>query len=230
MAFSGGLFPGCHGRRWACLCRRPGDFLATVHVDALGVVYYGNDQSQPLSLCVTDQSQPVFPVGLRPLPSDFQPANETLPCSGPEEEQEQPHWTRRRKRTCHLTSWGRACDAQSAAGVKMEDAAAIGRDQGLNTPTHTHTHHLLTTPTHVPLLNIDFIKTENQKRNKPTAPPVAPPTAPFFLPTIPGLTPQFSVPTATGDDAQSKVVTWGALGQRSEFSRALDDAMTTERL
>ncbi|XP_055015876.1 WD repeat-containing protein 36 [Boleophthalmus pectinirostris] len=158
-----------------------GDFLATTHVDSLGVFLWTNR-----SLC--------GPVGLRPLPSDFQPTNETLPCARPEEEQE-------------VTS-------------PQDDDAFVSRDQlGAELVTLS----LLPESRWRTLLQLDAIK----KRNKPLAPPVAPPTAPFFLPTIPGLTPQFSVPTATDADAQSKVVTWGALGQRSEFSRALEDAATS---
>lgn len=51
-----------------------GDFLATAHVDSVGVFLWTNR-----SLC--------GPVGLRPLPADHRPVEETLP-GGEEEEQE----------------------------------------------------------------------------------------------------------------------------------------------
>ncbi|XP_072309482.1 WD repeat-containing protein 36 isoform X1 [Eucyclogobius newberryi] len=156
-----------------------GDFLATAHVDALGVFLWTNR-----SLC--------GPVGLRPLPSDFQPTNEMLPCARPEEEE---------------------------MSLEEEDVFVSHDQLGAELVTLS----LLPESRWRTLLQLEQIK----KRNKPTAPPTAPAAAPFFLPTIPGLTPQFSVPTATDGVAQSKVVTWSALGQRSEFSRTLEDAMTT---
>uniref|UniRef100_A0A3B5KSB5 WD repeat domain 36 n=1 Tax=Xiphophorus couchianus TaxID=32473 RepID=A0A3B5KSB5_9TELE len=48
------------------------------------------------------------------------------------------------------------------------------------------------------LLHLDAIK----RRNRPLAPPAAPPTVPFFLPTLPGLTPQFTLPSTTKEDSQ----------------------------
>lgn len=42
-----------------------------------------------------------------------------------------------------------------------------------------------------------------QRRNKPVAPPAGPAAAPFFLPTVPGLTPQFAAPSET--DEKNKV-------------------------
>lgn len=158
-----------------------GDFLATAHVDALGVYLWTNR-----SLC--------GPVGLRPLPADFEPTNEALPCAQAEPEEEV------------------VSEEEEEQYVSHEQLGAELITLSLLPESRWRT-----------LLHIEHIK----KRNKPTAPPVAPAAAPFFLPTIPGLTPQFSVPSATDADAQSKVVSWGSLSQRSEFSRALEDAMTT---
>lgn len=88
-----------------------GDFLATAHVDSLGIYLW----SEPISfLCFTsDQSQfrlrsqrPIRsliicllllrtnkslcgPVGLRPLPADYQPAAETLPGATAEESEQE---------------------------------------------------------------------------------------------------------------------------------------------
>lgn len=82
------------------------------------------------------------------------------------------------------------------------------------------------------------------------APPAAPAAAPFFLPTVPGLTPRFTLPVATEQEAQveppgtnqsaawslgnrltlsfvfqSKLLSWNLTSQRSEFSSALDAAL-----
>lgn len=157
-----------------------GDFLATAHIDSLGVVLWTNR-----SLC--------GPVGLRPLPSDFQPTNEALPC------------------VC-------AVEEEEVTSSEADDAYVSHEQLGVELVTLS----LLPESRWKSLLQLQEIK----RRNKPTAPPAAPPAAPFFLPTIPGLTPQFNVPTAR-QDAQSKVVSWGALGQRSEFSLALEEALKT---
>uniref|UniRef100_A0A3B3ZV29 Uncharacterized protein n=1 Tax=Periophthalmus magnuspinnatus TaxID=409849 RepID=A0A3B3ZV29_9GOBI len=123
-----------------------GDFLATAHVDSLGVFLWTNR-----SLC--------GPVGLRPLPSDFQPSTEALPCARPDEEEE--------------------------VMLLEDDDAFVSREQlGAELVTLS----LLPESRWKTLLQLDAIK----KRNKPTAPPAAPAAAPFFLPTIPGLTPQFN--------------------------------------
>lgn len=42
-----------------------------------------------------------------------------------------------------------------------------------------------------------------QKRNKPKQPPKLPKAAPFFIPTIPGLVPQFAVPDTTTEEQVS---------------------------
>uniref|UniRef100_A0A8C2FYN5 WD repeat domain 36 n=1 Tax=Cyprinus carpio TaxID=7962 RepID=A0A8C2FYN5_CYPCA len=46
------------------------------------------------------------------------------------------------------------------------------------------------------LLHLDIIK----KKNKPKEPPKLPKAAPFFIPTIPGLVPQFALPTTPSED------------------------------
>lgn len=45
-----------------------------------------------------------------------------------------------------------------------------------------------------------------QRRNKPAAPPAAPAAAPFFLPTVAGLTPRFTTPMATEQQAQVELL------------------------
>lgn len=153
-----------------------GDFLATAHVDSLGVFLWTNK-----SLC--------GPVGLRPLPADYQPAVETLPGVMPTEPE------------------------QEVTSEDADDAYQSAEQLGAELVTLS----LLPESRWTSLLHLDAIK----RRNKPLAPPAAPPSAPFFLPTLPGLTPRFSLPTAT--DAQSKLLPVASL-QTSEFSRALEDA------
>ncbi|XP_037548323.1 WD repeat-containing protein 36 [Nematolebias whitei] len=154
-----------------------GDFLATAHVDSLGVFLWTNK-----SLC--------GPVGLRPLTADYQPAEEVLPGVTAEEAEQ---------------------EATSEEVDEYQSAEQLGAE--------LVTLSLLPESRWKSLLYLDNIK----KRNKPLAPPAAPPTAPFFLPTVPGLTPRFELPPAT--NTQSKVLGWGSLAQRSEFTSALLSAL-----
>ncbi|KAM4532220.1 WD repeat-containing protein 36 [Fundulus diaphanus] len=157
-----------------------GDFLATAHVDSLGVYLWNNR-----SLC--------GPVGLRPLPADYQPVEETLPGVTAEDA------------------------TQEVTSEEEDDAYQSAEQLGAELVTLS----LMPESRWKSLLHLDTIK----KRNKPVAPPAAPPTAPFFLPTVPGLTPQFALPPATKEDTQSKVLPWGSLTQRSEFGSSLESAL-----
>ncbi|XP_038127938.1 WD repeat-containing protein 36 [Cyprinodon tularosa] len=157
-----------------------GDFLATAHVDSLGIYLWNNR-----SLC--------GPVGLRPLPADYQPVEETLPGVSAEEA------------------------AEELKSEEVDDAYQSAEQLGEQLVTLS----LMPESRWKSLLHLDTIR----KRNKPTAPPAAPPTAPFFLPTVPGLTPQFALPPTTKEDTQSKVLRWGSLAQRSEFGSALESAL-----
>ncbi|XP_028273149.1 WD repeat-containing protein 36 [Parambassis ranga] len=164
-----------------CVSMSPtGDFLATAHVDSLGVYLWSNK-----SLC--------GPVGLRPLPSDYQPAVEMLP--------------------------GVTADAaeEEVTSEEADDVYQSAEQLGVELVTLS----LLPESRWKSLLHLDDIK----KRNKPVAPPAAPAAAPFFLPTVPGLTPRFTLPTEQEQDTQSKVLSAGLLSQRSEFSSALDSAL-----
>ncbi|XP_068423061.1 WD repeat-containing protein 36 [Clinocottus analis] len=157
-----------------------GDFLSTAHVDSLGVYLWTNK-----SLC--------GPVGLRPLPVDYQPAEVTLPgVTADESEQE-------------VRSEG------------VDDAYESAEQLGAELVTLS----LLPESRWKSLLHLDTIK----RRNKPVAPPPAPAAAPFFLPTLPGLTPRFTLPTTTDQKTQSKLLSWGLMSQRSEFSSDLESAL-----
>ncbi|XP_022624237.1 WD repeat-containing protein 36 [Seriola dumerili] len=157
-----------------------GDFLATAHIDSLGVYLWTNK-----SLC--------GPVGLRPLPTDYQPAVEALPGVTADESE------------------------QAVTSEEADDAYESADQLGAELVTLS----LLPESRWKCLLHLDDIK----RKNKPVAPPVAAAAAPFFLPTVPGLTPQFTLPTATKQETQSKVLGWGLLSQRSEFSSALESAL-----
>ncbi|XP_026154149.1 WD repeat-containing protein 36 isoform X2 [Mastacembelus armatus] len=157
-----------------------GDFLATAHVDSLGIYLWTNK-----SLC--------GPVGLRPLPADYLPTVETLPGVKADESEKE------------VTS------------EEAEDAYRSADQLGAELVTLS----LQPESRWKSLLHLDDIK----KRNKPVAPPAAPAAAPFFLPTLPGLTPRFTLPTASEEETQSKVLSWGSLSQSSEFSSALESAL-----
>ncbi|KAM6901067.1 WD repeat-containing protein 36 [Lycodopsis pacificus] len=157
-----------------------GDFLSTAHVDSLGVYLWTNK-----SLC--------GPVGLRPLPADYQPAEVTLPGVTVDESE------------------------QEVTSEEVDDAYKSAEQLGAELVTLS----LLPESRWKSLLYLDNIK----RRNKPVAPPSAPPAAPFFLPTLPGLTPRFTSPMATEQETQSKLLRWGSMSQRSEFSSDLESAV-----
>ncbi|XP_077479730.1 WD repeat-containing protein 36 [Stigmatopora argus] len=153
-----------------------GDFLATSHVDTLGICLWTNRSLRG-------------PVGLRPLPADHQPEEETAPGGGAwreEPEEEEPE-----------------DEPEAYASAEQLGAELLTLSR---LPESRWKH----------LLSLDAIK----KRNKPAAGPVKGMTAPFFLPTVPGLTPRFSVPEG---GPQSE-----ALGRRlpsqmlSKFALALE--------
>uniref|UniRef100_A0AAX7UBG7 Small-subunit processome Utp21 domain-containing protein n=1 Tax=Astatotilapia calliptera TaxID=8154 RepID=A0AAX7UBG7_ASTCA len=161
-----------------------GDFLATTHVDSLGLYLWTNK-----SLC--------GPVGLRPLPADYQPVVETLPGVTVEETEQEVN----------------------SEEEEEEDVYQSAEQLGAELVTLS----LLPESRWKSLLHLDEIK----KRNKPVAAPAAPAAAPFFLPTVPGLTPRFATQTQTEHETQSKVLNWGVLSQRSEFICTLESALTT---
>uniref|UniRef100_A0A673AMR0 WD repeat domain 36 n=1 Tax=Sphaeramia orbicularis TaxID=375764 RepID=A0A673AMR0_9TELE len=130
-----------------------GDFLATSHVDSVGVYLWTNK-----SLC--------GPVGLRPLPTDYQPTNETLPGTAADEPQQE------------VTS--------EEADDTYESVEQLGAE--------LVTLSLEPESRWKSLLHIDIIKTHGA--------PCGSSHCAFFLPTVPGLTPRFSLPMATEQDAQ----------------------------
>ncbi|XP_051536737.1 WD repeat-containing protein 36-like [Myxocyprinus asiaticus] len=159
-----------------------GNFLASSHVDGLGVYLWSNN-----TLCSM--------VSLRPLPADYEPTVIMLPGSCPSKDTEEEE----------------VLDDDSSEMVEYISPAQL--DEELVTLS------LLPDSRWKNLLHLDIIK----KRNKAKEPPKLPKAAPFFIPTIPGLVPQFALPETPAGD-QSKVVNLGVLAQKSTFYLQLEKA------
>ncbi|XP_056602889.1 WD repeat-containing protein 36 [Triplophysa dalaica] len=160
-----------------------GNFLASSHVDGLGVYLWSNK-----TLCGM--------VSLRPLPADYEPTVIMLPGTCPVQDTEEDD-------VVELDS------SEMAEYISPEQLAE-----------QLITLSLIPDSRWKNLLHLDVIK----KRNKPKEPPKLPKAAPFFIPTIPGLVPQFAVPDTT-NEGQSKVVNLGVLSQKSTFYIQLEDAL-----
>ncbi|MFT7815671.1 WD repeat-containing protein 36 [Arapaima gigas] len=163
-----------------------GDFLASAHVDSLGIYLWSNKTLYSM-------------VSLRPLPSDFEPAAVVLPG------------------TCSVQDDITEEDKDESSDEMIEYVSLEQLDK------HLVTLSLMPDSRWKNLLNLDVIK----KRNKPKEPPRVPQAAPFFIPTLPGLTPQFVMPEDPGAQDQSKVVNLGVLAQKSNFYLQLEDAWAT---
>nr|AAT68148.1 TA-WDRP-like [Danio rerio] len=160
-----------------------GNFLASSHVDGLGVYLWSNN-----TLCSL--------VSLRPLPADYEPTVIMLPGNCPSKDTEEEE----------------VLDSDSSEMAEYISPAQLDE--------HLVTLSLLPDSRWKNLLHLDIIK----KKNKPKEPPKVPKAAPFFIPTIPGLVPQFSLPN-TPSEAQSKVVNLGVLAQKSNFYIELENAI-----
>ncbi|XP_057214990.1 WD repeat-containing protein 36 isoform X2 [Triplophysa rosa] len=160
-----------------------GNFLASSHVDGLGVYLWSNKTLFGM-------------VSLRPLPADYEPTVIMLPGTCPVKDTEEDD-------VVELDS------SEMAEYVSPEQLAE-----------QLITLSLIPDSRWKNLLHLEVIK----KRNKPKEPPKLPKAAPFFIPTIPGLVPQFAVPDPTTEE-QSKVVNLGVLSQKSTFYIQLEDAL-----
>ncbi|XP_077062492.1 WD repeat-containing protein 36 [Siphateles boraxobius] len=160
-----------------------GNFLASSHVDTLGVYLWSNN-----TLCSM--------VSLRPLPGDYEPTVIMLPGTCPSKETEEEE----------------GFDVDSSEMAEYISPAQLDE--------HLITLSLLPDSRWKNLLHLDIIK----KKNKPKEPPKLPKAAPFFIPTIPGLVPQFAQPN-TPSEGQSKVVNLGVLAQKSTFYLQLENAL-----
>ncbi|XP_029564560.1 WD repeat-containing protein 36 [Salmo trutta] len=164
-----------------------GDFLASSHVDNLGIYLWSNN-----TLCGM--------VSLRPLPADYEPTVIMLPgtCPGQDEE-------------------GEGDADLNTEMIEYESPEQL--DEQLVTLS------MLADSRWKNLLHLDIIK----KRNKPKEPPKVPKAAPFFMPTIPGLIPQFAPSEDSNQGEQSKIVNFGVLAQKSHFYQQLESAMLSNK-
>ncbi|KAM4635056.1 WD repeat-containing protein 36 [Polymixia lowei] len=165
------------------------DFLATTHVNSLGIYLWSNS-----SLCSL--------VSLRPLPADYEPATVMLPGTAPSQDKD-----------------GQEEEVGGAGDEHMQEYESPEQLE-----RHLVTLSLLPDSRWKNLLNLDLIK----RRNKPKEPPKAPQATPFFLPTVAGLNPTFSLPETSEQDTQSKVVNFGVLAQKTLFYTALESALDTD--
>ncbi|NWR76965.1 WDR36 protein, partial [Centropus unirufus] len=161
-----------------------GDFLASTHVDDLGIYLWSNRSLYSL-------------VSLRPLPADYEPSLVALPG------------------TCPMQDEDEAGDEETCDEM-IEYVSPEQLEEQLVTLS------LLPESRWKNLLSLDIIK----KKNKPREPPKVPKSAPFFIPTVPGLIPQY-LPPEEENDTQSKVVNLGVLAQKSDFYTQLEEAMST---
>uniref|UniRef100_A0A671PI87 WD repeat-containing protein 36-like n=1 Tax=Sinocyclocheilus anshuiensis TaxID=1608454 RepID=A0A671PI87_9TELE len=136
-------------------------------------------------------------VSLRPLPADYEPTVIMLPGTCPNTEEEE------------------VLDADSSEMLEYISPAQLDE--------HLVTLSLLPDSRWKNLLHLDIIK----KKNKPKEPPKLPKAAPFFIPTIPGLVPQFALPTTPSEDQVNAldIVNLGVLAQKSTFYLQLENAL-----
>uniref|UniRef100_A0A4W4G599 Small-subunit processome Utp21 domain-containing protein n=1 Tax=Electrophorus electricus TaxID=8005 RepID=A0A4W4G599_ELEEL len=164
-----------------------GNFLASSHVDTLGIYLWSNN-----ALCSL--------VSLRPLPADYEPTVVMLPG------------------TCPIKGKSDDEEVEKVGAESLEMSEYMSPAQ---LEKQLITLSLLPDSRWKNLLQLDIIK----KRNKPQEPPKVPKAAPFFIPTIPGLIPQFALPDTSSEQVESKVVNLGVLAQKSRFYLQLEDAL-----
>ena len=183
-----------------------GDFLASTHVDDLGIYLWSNK---------TMYSH----VSLRPLSSNAIPTPTQLPTT---------RMTQLDEANDDITEEAKV-ETDEPAEVKMlaEDVSekCTPLADGLVTLSS------LPKSRWSNLLNLDVIK----QRNKPVEPPKASKLAPFFLPTLPGLQPKFlpaeddsEIPVAEADGG-SKILNLGELKPLSEFQKCLQQCASSKQ-
>lgn len=187
-----------------------GDFLASSHVDDLGIYLWSNK---------TLYSH----ISLRPLPPNYTPSLTELPTSAivevDTEESEQ-----REEGAFVIDTKG--SESQDLAKLLAEDHSEENTaplSDGLVTLSalpKSRWHNLQ---------NLDVIK----QRNKPIETPKQPKQAPFFLPTLPGIEPKF-IPAAedeeipSAESGGSRILNLGKLQPLSEFQKCLVHCASTK--
>ena len=187
-----------------------GDFLASSHVDDLGIYLWSNK---------TLYSH----VSLRPLPTNHTPSVTELPTTALIETE-----TENEERG----EGGFVIDTKGSESQQISEMLTDDSPTENLTPLSEG----LVTLSSLPksrwsnLQNLDIIKL----RNKPVEPPKQPKQAPFFLPTLPGLEPKF-IPAADDEDIPStesggsRIVNLGKLQPLSEFQKCLEECASTKK-
>ncbi|KAL7728122.1 hypothetical protein ACLKA6_002260 [Drosophila palustris] len=173
-----------------------GDFLATAHVNLLGIYLWANKTLfNQVSLRSIDPNEPAPYVG---LPSnmcdamDLEDAMQELEID----------------------------DEEDSAELGEEIDAKYETPKQLNPELITMSG--LAASRWQNLLDLELIK----RRNKPKAPPKAPKQAPFFLPTVSGLEMRFDVGNAPSDNDGSKLLQVTSLNNLTAFGKLLEATAT----
>ena len=189
-----------------------GDFLASSHVDDLGVYLWSNK---------TLYSH----VSLRPLPPNHTPLLTELPTNAIVEVDTEEDEHKEEEE-------GFIIDTK---GSELQDLAKFLAEEHSDERTAPLSDGLVTLST-LPksrwhnLQNLDVIK----QRNKPIEPAKQPKQAPFFLPTLPGIEPKF-IPAAedeeipSAESGSSRILNLGKLQPLSEFQKCLVQCASTKQ-
>ena len=185
-----------------------GDFLASSHVDGLGIYLWSNK---------TLYSH----VSLRPFPINHTPSLSELPTTALIDTENEER-----------RAGGFVIDTKGSESQQISEMLTDDSPMENLTPLSEG----LVTLSSLPksrwsnLQNLDIIKL----RNKPVEPPKQPKQAPFFLPTLPGLEPKF-IPAADDEDIPStesggsRIVNLGKLQPLSEFQKCLEECASTKK-
>ncbi|XP_030370468.1 WD repeat-containing protein 36 [Scaptodrosophila lebanonensis] len=171
-----------------------GDFLATAHVNLLGIYLWANKTIfNQVSLRSIDPNEPAPYVGLPTHMCDAMQLEEALQDLNMDTEDSG-------------TKLGEEIDAKYETPTQLNpdlitlSGLAASRWQNL--------------------LDLDLIK----KRNKPKAPPKAPKQAPFFLPTMSGLELRFDVSKSSPAEDASKVLQATNFSNLTSFGKLLQES------
>lgn len=178
-----------------------GDFLATAHVNNLGIYLWANKMLfNQISLRSINPKSSAPYVGLPSNVADeigLEEAIEELNMYVDQEEEE---------------------DLGVEVALKYETPEQLSKDlitlSGVAASRWQN------------LLELDIIK----KRNKPKAPPKLPKQAPFFLPTVPGLEIKFDVVNSkkSDDELESKFIKASTLNNLTNFGKLLEATESTK--
>uniref|UniRef100_A0A8C1RED1 WD repeat domain 36 n=1 Tax=Cyprinus carpio TaxID=7962 RepID=A0A8C1RED1_CYPCA len=164
--------------------------------------YNGSGWESHLAVCFFSRSNNTLcsMVSLRPLPADYEPTVIMLPGTCPSRDTEEEE----------------VLDADSSEMDEYISPAQLDE--------HLITLSLLPDSRWKNLLHLDIIRVCAYHYRPFKTPPKLPKAAPFFIPTIPGLVPQFALPSTPSED-QSKIVNLGVLAQKSTFYLQLEKAL-----